>query len=185
MSRTSIHRVIPTNEFLALINATNPSASNPFATISDLITYTNVVKVNTYADLPDPTPVPNQLYYVKTTTGSWWWRPTYKQQGFYYSDGIQWTTTPVPYSRVFATKATDFTVDDLDRNIECLNPLTATLPLLSNITHYENIDITNSSNGNVIINTTSGELLVDVTTFTLYPAESLTIVKGSTTYLAK
>jgi hypothetical protein len=183
--KLSISRVIPTDEFLALINANLPSASNPFATISDLITYTNIVKVNTYADLPDPTTVSGQLYYVITTTGFWWWRPTYKPQGFYYSDGISWTTAPIPYMRNTIYKTGNYTIDDLDRNVECNGTFTVTFPLLINITHYENIDITNSGTGLITVNTSGGELLGDVTTFVLYPFESLTIAKGNTKYLVK
>ena len=46
--------------------------------------------VNTYADLPDPALNPGVIYYVLTSTGTPWWPPGYKSDGFYISDGIEW-----------------------------------------------------------------------------------------------
>jgi hypothetical protein len=81
---------------------------------------------------------------------------------------------------------TNYTVLDTDRNIECSGAITITLPLLANITHYEDITISNTVGTNTItINTTGGEYLADATTFDLYVGESLTIHTGSTKYLVK
>jgi hypothetical protein len=88
--------------------------------------------------------------------------------------------------RITRRITTNYLVRDDDRNIECDGTLTVTFPLLADITHYENIDVTNNSlTDNVTINTTGGELMADFTTFTLYPLESLTVAKGNTTYLVK
>jgi mannose-6-phosphate isomerase-like protein (cupin superfamily) len=80
---------------------------------------------------------------------------------------------------------TNYTVLDTDRNIECDGTFTVTLPLLADITHYEDIYIINNGTGNITIDTTGGELLYDTTSFVLYPGESLCIQKGDTKYLAK
>lgn len=83
-------------------------------------------------------------------------------------------------------KTADYTVTDSDRKIECLGTFPVTLPLLSTITHYDDIVITNVSTttGEITINTSGGELLVDATSFVLYASESLTINKGQTKYIA-
>lgn len=46
--------------------------------------------VNTYADLPDPTISSGEIYYVLTATGTPWWPPGYKSDGFWISNGIEW-----------------------------------------------------------------------------------------------
>lgn len=45
--------------------------------------------VNTYADLPDPTTVPNEVYVVLIATGVWPFNR--KPAGLYNSDGVAWT----------------------------------------------------------------------------------------------
>lgn len=45
-------------------------------------------EVDYYADLPDPTTVPNQLYYVNNSSGIW--MINRKSRGFYKSDGSEW-----------------------------------------------------------------------------------------------
>jgi len=86
----------------------------------------------------------------------------------------------------FAVKTANYTLSNSDRKIECNGTFTITLPLLADITHYDDIDIINTvGSGTVTINTTGGEYLADVTTFDLYVGESLTITKGNTKYLVK
>jgi hypothetical protein len=45
--------------------------------------------VNTYADLPSPTTVPNKIYIVLTSTGIW--LINRKPAGMYYSNGVLWS----------------------------------------------------------------------------------------------
>lgn len=46
--------------------------------------------VDTYADLPDPTLNTGIVYYVLNPTGTPWWPPGYKPDGFYVSNGTTW-----------------------------------------------------------------------------------------------
>lgn len=57
--------------------------------------------VDNYDLLPPANLHTNSLYYVINSLGTWWLPfslgGTYKAKGFYYSDGIAWTTVDVPY----------------------------------------------------------------------------------------
>jgi len=58
------------------------------ANFTELYTGKDAVTVNTYADLPDPTTVPQQKYWVLTSTGVY--LVNRKSKGCYYSDGATW-----------------------------------------------------------------------------------------------
>jgi hypothetical protein len=101
-SQTRSYRVIPTDEFLALINANNPSAVNPFATIADIVSgSTYITVVANYAALPAPNTVPGEFYYCENSQGTAWLPGplggTYYPKGLYYSNGVSWIVTDAPY----------------------------------------------------------------------------------------
>jgi len=56
---------------------------------TELYTGKDSVTVNTYADLPDPTTVPQQKYWVLTSTGVF--LVNRRSKGSYYSDGAVWS----------------------------------------------------------------------------------------------
>lgn len=56
---------------------------------TELYTGKDSVTVNTYADLPDPTTVPQQKYWVLQSTGVY--LINRRNKGAYYSDGAIWT----------------------------------------------------------------------------------------------
>jgi hypothetical protein len=124
MPRTSIHRVIPTDEFLALINANFPSATNPFATLADVVAaaFTIPVVAN-YAALPLPATVVNKYYNVTSSQGTAWLPGslggTYYAKGIYYSDGLTWS-----YVGEFPFQADQATVDADTNNTEFVTALT-------------------------------------------------------------
>lgn len=100
-SHTSSVTTLPVNEFLALINANSPSATNPFVTVNDLLSGTTTPKVSTTIDLPVASTKPNQIYYVENSTGAKWrkilYGGTWEPAGLYYSNGVNWTTTDIPF----------------------------------------------------------------------------------------
>jgi hypothetical protein len=58
---------------------------------SEVPTYEiNYEQVNTFADLPDPATVANDVYIVRTATGTWF-LGTQKKAGLYYSNGVSWS----------------------------------------------------------------------------------------------
>jgi hypothetical protein len=59
------------------------------ANFTELYTGKDSVTVNAYADLPDPTTVPQQKYWVLTSTGVY--LINRRNAGAYYSDGAVWT----------------------------------------------------------------------------------------------
>jgi hypothetical protein len=85
----------------------------------------------------------------------------------------------------YTYKTAAYNIQDIDRTVECNGTFTLTLPLLSTITHREDITIKNSGTGTITIQTSGGELLEDTTTFPIYQGESLTLQKGNTTYIVK
>jgi len=88
-------------------------------------------------------------------------------------------------SRVNTSVVANYNATDSDRNILCNGTFTVTLLLLANLTHFEDIDITNEGSGVITIATQGGELIYDVTTFDIFEGETLTVAKGSTNYIAK
>lgn len=134
-----IHRVIPTDEFLALINANNPSASNVFVTFNDLLTTVTIIVVANYSALPAPNTVPGKFYWCEQSQGtSWLPGPlggTYYPAGLYYSDGVTWTTAPIPY------QATQVEVDAGTVTDKFVTPAT-----LSNSSQWGTVKIDLSTN---------------------------------------
>lgn len=59
------------------------------ANFTELYTGKDSVTVNAFADLPDPTTVPQQKYWVLTSTGIY--LINRRNKGAYYSDGAVWT----------------------------------------------------------------------------------------------
>lgn len=59
------------------------------AAIESLAAGKNAVTVNTFADLPDPTTVPGQKWWVRTSSGVW--LVNRHPKGAYYSDGSAWS----------------------------------------------------------------------------------------------
>lgn len=86
-------------------------------------------------------------------------------------------------SRVIKAVSANYSVTNSDRILECTNSIVILLPLLSAINHYEDIDIVNSGEDNITINTSNEELIYDTTSFVLYPGEVLSIIKGGNKYL--
>lgn len=88
-----LKRFLPNNPFNAAINSNAPSASNPFATMADVIGI-NIVSVPNYSALPAPASAVNTYY--RTLAGentSWrpaWLGGTYYPEGIYFSDGLTW-----------------------------------------------------------------------------------------------
>jgi hypothetical protein len=102
MSKTKVYRIIPNDQFLALINANNPSAANPFATIADVVAgSTYITVVANYSALPAPNTVVGQFYWVENSQGTAWLPGslggTYYPKGLYYSNGVSWIVTDAPY----------------------------------------------------------------------------------------
>ncbi len=123
MSRTRSYRVIPTDQFLAIINALNPSAANPFATIADIASAAvNITVVANYSALPAPGTVTGEFYWVETSQGTAWLPGslggTYYPKGLYYSNGVSWIVTDAPY------QASQIEVDAGTNNDKFVTPLT-------------------------------------------------------------
>ncbi len=80
--------------------------------------------VDVYASLPPANVSAGKFYWVETSTGTSWLPGsiggTYRQAGLYYSNGIDWTHTPVPYQATQAEVNTGV-VDD-----KFVTPLTLT-----------------------------------------------------------
>lgn len=138
-AKSNIHRIIPTNEFLALINANNPSASNTFVTFNDLLNNITLVIVTNYAALPAANTVTGAFYWCEQSQGtSWLPGPlggTYYPAGLYYSDGVTWTTAPIPY------QATQLEVDAGTVTDKFVTPAT-----LSNSSQWGTVKIDLSTN---------------------------------------
>ena len=133
MSRTRSHRVIPTDQFLALINANLPSASNPFATLADLVAAAfELPVVANYAALPLATSVPNQIYNVLASQGTSWL--PFTLGGTYYPKGIYQSIAGVwEYVGEFPYQATQAEVNAGLNNDKFVTPLT--------LANYSGLDV--------------------------------------------
>jgi len=111
MARTSQHRTIPVDEFLALINANSPSAANPFATLADIGFVVNIVVVLNYAALPAANTVSGDFYFCEQSQGTQWLPGplggTYYPSGLYYSNGVSWVGTECPFQATQAQVGTE------------------------------------------------------------------------------
>jgi hypothetical protein len=82
-------------------------SSDPFARLSDISEGSDIEVVLNYSALPDPTTVSGQFYWVSNSQGTKWtpdwdWLPLglgdpYYTNGMYYSNGVFWEYTPLPY----------------------------------------------------------------------------------------
>jgi len=81
-----IYRSIPTNEFLAIVNANNPSDTNVFVTFADLLTTVTIIVVANYSALPAPNTVPGKFYWCEASQGTSWLPE--------YNNGLVPTTVP-------------------------------------------------------------------------------------------
>jgi hypothetical protein len=93
--------------------------------------------------------------------------------------------TMVGGGRTRTEVSSDYTILDSDRNVEVTQAVTITLPLTSDILHYENIDIINTSTGTVTVNTTSPELIEGKASFKLYKGERITVQRSIAKYIIK
>ena len=125
-----------------------------------------------------------RYYYVDETYSNWYGWDESTNAYVLKIDGSS-ATGDYDIKRTNTVKTANYTITDLDRNVECSGTFTITLPLLSTITHYDDIYIVNNGTGEITINTSGSEEIYDTTTFTLYPAESLCLQKGNTKWLAK
>lgn len=95
---TRIDRIIPNDQYDALINAANPSASNPFATLADRF---SIGVVSTFSALPDASLNNGKFYWVENTQGTKWLPGslggTFYNKGLYYSNGVGWQSIENPY----------------------------------------------------------------------------------------
>lgn len=124
MSRTRSSRVIPTDQFLAILNSNGATALNPFATIADVVAAAFTIPVATnYAALPLPATAVNKYYNVINSQGTAWLPGslggTYYAKGIYYSDGLTWE-----YVGEFPFQADQATVDGDTNNTEYVTALT-------------------------------------------------------------
>jgi len=97
---------------------------------------TKIKVVSTYADLPPAASNNNTFYWVETSTGTSWLPGslggTYRQKGLYYSNGIEWTFTAVPY------QATQVEVDAGTNNDKFVTPET----LFNSVQWDSKLDVT-------------------------------------------
>jgi len=54
----------------ALLNANTPSGANPYATLSDIPTSSDITVVANYSALPNPTTVGGEFYWVSNSQGT-------------------------------------------------------------------------------------------------------------------
>jgi len=123
MARTRRGKIIPNDQFLALINASSPSALNPFATIADIISGSTYITVEAnYSALPAPNTVSGKFYWVENSQGTAWLPGslggTYYPKGLYYSNGVSWIVTDAPY------QASQLEVNTRTNNDKFVTPLT-------------------------------------------------------------
>ncbi len=102
------YNTLTEDEFLAIRNSNSSSASNPFATMADILLVSSSVFVaDNYSSLPLPNTVTGKVYWVKNSQGTWWLPGnlggTYYPKGLYYSDGATWSFIETPYQATLAT----------------------------------------------------------------------------------
>jgi hypothetical protein len=101
-----LRQKLPLNQFLALINANNPSDTNPFLTVNDLLGGVNPIIVTNFSALPLPSSAPGAFYWVENSQGTWWLPGTlggtFYAAGLYYSNGTSWITSPIPWQATLA-----------------------------------------------------------------------------------
>ena len=85
----------------ALLNANTPSGANPYATLSDIPTSSDITVVANYSALPNPTTVGGEFYWVSNSQGTKWLPGslggTYYSKGLYYSNSVSWEYIETPY----------------------------------------------------------------------------------------
>lgn len=99
------------DQIQAIINANLPSALNPFATLADLGLDLTITIVPNFSALPDPTTVPGSFYFAQSSEGTWWLPGslggTYHNAGLYYSNGISWKSSDLPFQATQAEVGTE------------------------------------------------------------------------------
>ncbi len=90
-----------------IVNLLNVAKASDLLLLEDRVQFlennpeTLIVVVSTYADLPNPTTVTGQFYWVENSSGTSWLPGslggTYRQKGLYYSNGVTWEFTPAPF----------------------------------------------------------------------------------------
>ncbi len=89
------------------INLTNVAKASDLLTLEGRVAFleanpeTLINVVSDYASLPDVTTVSGEFYWVSNSSGTSWLPGnlggTYRQKGLYFSNGVSWEFTPVPY----------------------------------------------------------------------------------------
>jgi len=109
----------------ALQAATTPTLANPYATMLDLMGIepgTLITVVANYSALPPPATVTGKFYWAAASQGipytPDWIGGAYYQKGMYYSNGVTWEYTPVPF------QATQAEVNTGTNNDRFVTPLT-------------------------------------------------------------
>ena len=104
----------------ALLNANTPSSTNPYATLSDIPTSSDITVVTNYSALPNPTTVGGEFYWVSNSQGTSWLPGslggTYYSKGLYYSNSVSWEYLEAPY------QATQLEVDAGTNNDKFVTP---------------------------------------------------------------
>lgn len=126
---------------------------------TDIIDATILPEVTNYAALPDPTTVPNILYWVQTSQGTSWLPGslggTYYPKGTYYSNGIIWSYIDTPYQATQAEVNTGINDDKFVTPLTFTTRVNAIFQTLSNLvtgwqvipddTHYPSEKLTKDS----------------------------------------
>jgi hypothetical protein len=141
--------------------------------LTDLIENANSNKgitiVETYDNLPPANLHTDSLFYVVSSLGTWWLPfslgGTYKPNGFYYSDGVTWTTIDTPF------QATQIDVNTGTNDDKFVTPLT-----LKNSTQWNTKQNTLVSGAN--IKTFEGDSLLGSGDYTPKPRYERSMLLG-------
>ena len=104
---------LPQSIIDALLAATTADGTNYFVTLQDIENFiteedlegigagTTITVVANYSALPDPTLHSGEFYWAESSQGipytPDWFGGAYYQKGMYYSNGVTWEYTPVPF----------------------------------------------------------------------------------------
>lgn len=99
-----VDNLLPQDILDALNGAADPSGSNVFATIDDLLDIsigTNIFLITNYSNLPPADFHSGEFYWAENSQGTQWLPGslggTYYPKGLYYSNGVTWNSADSPY----------------------------------------------------------------------------------------